>query len=378
MINPLDKKPNIYKNNRNIDDLGKNIHSWWGKTFVFIQRKRIKTWQGVFAIAFIAGSLTALIWAVSVNIQTKSVATGESATLKIATSTNSVVSGDNFTATVNLNTNGSGAVAVRAIVKFDPQYFSLQSWDDSSGVFAASNTCQYNGKACEKIEDDRANGQIAITVAKPAPGVIASSGTVASLVFKSLQPVSPTAPNITLASSGYASTNSAVIWNDGKGTNILNNLTGATVTVNAPACASFVYSAWGSCQPDSTQTRTITSGSPAGCAGGSPVLTQACTYVAPTCASFTYSTWGTCQSNSTQSRTVVSSSPANCTGGSPVLTQSCTYVNPSAPTCTSFTYSTWGKCTAGKQSRKVLSSSPTGCTGGSPILTQICKNGKQR
>ena len=42
-----------------------------------------------------------------------------------------------------------------------------------------------------------------------------------------------------------------------------------------------------------------------------------------TCSSFTYSPWSTCVNN-TQTHTVTSSSPSGCTGGSPVLTQSCT------------------------------------------------------
>jgi len=46
----------------------------------------------------------------------------------------------------------------------------------------------------------------------------------------------------------------------------------------------------------------------------------------PTCSSWTYSDWGTCQSNSTQTRTVSTSLPSGCTGGSPILSQSCSYV----------------------------------------------------
>ncbi|MBI5103245.1 MAG: hypothetical protein HZB33_15630, partial [Nitrospirae bacterium] len=111
------------------------------------------------------------------------------------------------------------------------------------------------------------------------------------------------------------------------------------------ACSSFTYSAWSACQPNGTQTRTVLTSSPAGCTGGSPVTTQACTYVPPvtTCSSFTYSAWGTCKSNNTQTRTVLTSSPAGCTGGSPVTTQACTYVPP-VTACTSFTYSAWGTC----------------------------------
>jgi hypothetical protein len=64
--------------------------------------------------------------------------------------------------------------------------------------------------------------------------------------------------------------------------------------------------------------------------GGSPVLSQACTYTAPTCTSFTYSAWGACQSDNTQTRTVVSSSPTGCAGGSPILSESCTYIDGAA------------------------------------------------
>ncbi len=49
----------------------------------------------------------------------------------------------------------------------------------------------------------------------------------------------------------------------------------ATVTVQAPTCTSFTYGAWGPCTAGQ-QTRSVVSASPAGCTGGSPVLTQAC------------------------------------------------------------------------------------------------------
>jgi hypothetical protein len=149
---------------------------------------------------------------------------------------------------------------------------------------------------------------------------------------------------------------------------------GTTPPPTPATCSAFTYSAWGACQPDDTQSRTVTSSSPAGCTGGSPVLSQACTYVPPvtTCSAFTYSAWGACQSNDTQTRTVTSSSPAGCTGGSPVLSQACTYVPP-VTTCSAFTYSAWGTCQSDDtQTRTVTSSSPAGCTGGSPVLSQAC------
>lgn len=54
--------------------------------------------------------------------------------------------------------------------------------------------------------------------------------------------------------------------------------------------------------------------------------TQPTTPVVPSCIFFTYSAWGTCQSNSTQIRTVSTQSPTGCTGGTPFTSQSCSYV----------------------------------------------------
>jgi len=57
------------------------------------------------------------------------------------------------------------------------------------------------------------------------------------------------------------------------------------------------------------------------------------------CTSWTYSAWSECASNSTQTRTITSSSPATCTGGTPEpLTQSCTYVPPVPAHCSDGTF----------------------------------------
>jgi len=56
----------------------------------------------------------------------------------------------------------------------------------------------------------------------------------------------------------------------------------------------------------------------------------------PTCTSFTYSNWSpsTCPSSQTQTRTIASQSPQGCSGGTPTLTQSCTYIPPVTPPST--------------------------------------------
>ncbi len=147
------------------------------------------------------------------------------------------------------------------------------------------------------------------------------------------------------------------------------------LAVPAPTtCSAFTYSAWGACQSNNTQARTVATSSPSGCTGGTPVTSQACTYVPPvtTCSAFTYSAWGACQSNNTQARTVATSSPSGCTGGTPVTSQACTYVPP-VTTCSAFTYSAWGACQSNNtQARTVATSSPSGCTGGTPVTSQAC------
>ncbi|HET9554841.1 MAG TPA: cytochrome c [Anaeromyxobacteraceae bacterium] len=138
-----------------------------------------------------------------------------------------------------------------------------------------------------------------------------------------------------------------------------------------PAACTYTYGAWGTCQADGTQTRTVASSTPAGCTG-TPVLSQACTYVPPPPAacSYTYSTWGACQSGGTQTRTVLSTTPAGCTG-TPVLSQACTYVPPPPAACT-YTYGAWGTCQSnGTPTRTVTASTPTGCAG-TPVLSQAC------
>jgi len=144
---------------------------------------------------------------------------------------------------------------------------------------------------------------------------------------------------------------------------------GADTFSQPSTCTSWIYSNWGTCQLDGTQTRNVISSSPGGCVGGSPVLTQSCTYIPPTCTSWIYSDWSSCSSSGQQTRTITSSSPNGCTGGNPVLTQSCIYT---PPTCTSWIYSDWSTCSNGQQTRTIISAQPTNCAGGNPILNQSC------
>jgi hypothetical protein len=157
---------------------------------------------------------------------------------------------------------------------------------------------------------------------------------------------------------------------------------GTFTTANMPAgpaapppstCISFAYSAYGDCQADGTQRRSVLVASPAGCSGGAPITGQVCTYVPPTnpCTSFTYSAFGACQVGNTQVRTILTAAPGSCTGGRPITSQACVYAPPA--TCASFTYSAYGACQmTSTQTRTVLTSTPAGCAGGSLVTSQAC------
>lgn len=369
----MEKMPKKGENKRPIDETVEEAYSWWGKTFTTIRKTKVRTWKGVFLIAFIAGSVATLVWNVSLNIQTISEAEGETAILSLDPAIQSVVNGDTFDLDIILDTQGNNVVATRAIVNYDTNNFGLVNWDTSNSAFSSNNTCVYNSKPCEIVSNNTVSGIIDITLSKPSEGVDTSSGVVATLTFQALQTVTDDSIAFSFTSGSYEDSDVILdgTGDNGDGTDILVSVINSAVTVGAEICTSFTYSDWGECQPDSTQTRTILTSSPEGCAGGNPVITQTCAYVPPTCESFAYNDWGECQPDSTRSRTVASSSPEGCTGGDPELTESCIYIG--ITDCTSFTYNDWGACQPNNtRSRTVASSFPANCSGGNPILSGTC------
>ncbi len=366
------------QNRRPIDESAKDIHSWLGRTFVLIKKTQIKTWQGIFAISLVAGIAIAAIAIVSLDVQIKSDAAGEVAILALSPASPTVANGETFSLDIMLDTKNSNVVVVRSIVSYDPAVFQLQGFDLSNSVFASSLDCGTANKTngtCNITVNDAPNGKLDLTVFTTSPGVNVANGRVATLNFRAIGNNIRKDISLVLDSVGaYTDSDVIVAGNDGK--DILLAVTNAAVTVGTPVvtCTSFQYTSWSACQANSTQTRQITSGLPNGCTGGSPVLTQACTYI-PTCvtAQSTYSAWSSCQPNGTQTKTRIVSMPAGCTGGETTLTQACTYVAPTNP-CVSFQYGAWSTCQSdGTQSHQVISSSPTGCVGGAvPVLSQSC------
>jgi hypothetical protein len=367
---------------RQVDRLTHETLPFLGKSWVFVSRARVKTWQGLFMLAFISGAFVSFVWSVSLEIESLSKASGQ-ATLSMDSS---LLSGglvslsqdESFDVDLVLDTGGVGVVATRAIVTYNPSDFQLTGWNTSNSIFSSDNTCIYQGNPCQIVDNDTAGGKISITLAKPSPGVNNNSGLLATLTFKALRTVSSSTNNIlyTFIGSDNA-TDSDVIESGSIGNDLLNSVSGLRVVVNAPECVDYNYSAWGTCQSNGTQTRTVVSGIPDGCSGGAtPDLTQPCTYVPPTCTSFDTSAWSDCQPNNTRTRTVTGV-PTGCTGGTPpASSEDCTYTPPTDNTCTSFEYSDWGACRDGKQTRSITNSLPSGCTGGSPSVERSCSKRK--
>ena len=362
---------------RQIDKFASESLPLLGKSWTFVARTRVKTWQGLFMLAFVSGAFVSFVWSVSLEIESLSKASGD-ATLSMDSSlisggVVSVAEDQTFDVDLVLNTGGVNAVAVRSIVTYDPADFQLTGWNMSGSIFSTGNGCVYQGNPCQIVDHNASSGVFSATLAKPSPGVNTDSGVLATLTFRALRPVSSSTNNIRYTYTGPDNaTDSDVIEDNGSGNDLLSGVSGIRVLVNAPACTDYNYSSWGTCQSNGTQTRTVVSGIPDGCAGGAtPDLTQSCTYTPPACTSYNYSAWGACQPNNTQTRTVLSEIPSGCTGGAtPQTTQSCTYVP--GNTCTSFEYSEWGTCRDGKQTRSVTSSIPSGCTGGTAEVTRSC------
>jgi chitodextrinase len=162
----------------------------------------------------------------------------EVAALSLSPSASSVAAGADFNLTLNLDTRNNNVVVVKGVVRYNPAEFELRGWNTSSSVFSSGNTCVYNSKPCEIVTEDAAGGMIIITEAKPAPGVKTASGQVATLTFRAKKALAPSSPNITVHYIAYGNyTDSDVIFDDGAGTDILSEVSNATVSASLPVPA---------------------------------------------------------------------------------------------------------------------------------------------
>ncbi|HLN18982.1 MAG TPA: CBS domain-containing protein [Patescibacteria group bacterium] len=55
---------------REIDSVASEALSFWKKTYVLMVKKNIRTWKAIFIFAFLAGTVAAVIWNISIRIET--------------------------------------------------------------------------------------------------------------------------------------------------------------------------------------------------------------------------------------------------------------------------------------------------------------------
>jgi hypothetical protein len=112
-------------------------------------------------------------------------------------------------------------VAVAAYVKYDPAYFRANSIDTTGSVF---------GIEAEKIIDST-HGLIKITRGEPTPGRNAPDGRIASVNLTALSHVNPRTNNVTFVIMTGSTSGSAVILDDGLGTDILGTVVNAKFAI---------------------------------------------------------------------------------------------------------------------------------------------------
>lgn len=224
---------------REVDLIAKDVQSFWGKTFVFINKTHIRTWKGVFFIAFISGAIAALFWTVSLRVQTKSGAQTRSAVLSLETRDKKIKVGDPFNVDVVLDGNEENKKVVSAVVdiKYDPHDFKLEIWDLDGSVFHGERGCIYGGIPCEQVEDNPERGEIRIKMAKPE-GIRETSGKIANLVFRSLNLAFPKEPNIKIdAVSSGVYRNSKELVGYGTPENVLSETKDIMISAGGKNCA---------------------------------------------------------------------------------------------------------------------------------------------
>jgi hypothetical protein len=143
----------------------------------------------------------------------------------------------------------------------------------------------------------------------------------------------------------------------------------------APTCTAFTYNAWTptTCSQSATQTRTIKTQTPTGCQGGTPTLTQTCTYT-PTCTDTDWTpTETTCQQDNT--KTITWQKTTNCQNGIQKPNTQTLTCNYQAPTCqeTDFEYSEWSQCSQQGTQTRTYTKTNNNCEGNpQETLTRNC------
>jgi CBS domain-containing protein len=218
------------------DDLVREVHPWWKKTFVAIKKVRVRSWKFIFATAFIAGAIAAIIWMVSVRVQTRSGAEEKSAKLFLVADDQEIGEEVLFNVDVNLDTDGQKVNAVESVINYDPREFKLEIWDTDGSIFSPKSNCQFEKNPCKTVKNDPEKGQITIYLASPA-GIAAEKEKIANLVFRTRRSSTQTFPvskDINIDSSSGVYIKKRFLHKDGEKDNVLASTSGVSINVIHP------------------------------------------------------------------------------------------------------------------------------------------------
>lgn len=140
-------------------------------------------------------------------------AAAEAATLKLTPATGVYSAGSNFTVSVMVDSDGKSINAAEGTISFNPKEVSVVSASRASSIF--------NLWVTEPSFSNSA-GTISFSGGSPA-GYTGKGGTVMTVTLRA---VSAGTPKLNFSSG-------AVLANDGKGTNVLSGMSGATFTIGA-------------------------------------------------------------------------------------------------------------------------------------------------
>lgn len=180
------------------------------------------------AIIILTASVGTLAWAIVTGRLSFLAAIGQ--TLVLSPATSAVTVNQTFPITVQVNTNNLNTVVASAEVRYNPADLALESFSPVGDV-ATGSVYQY---ALEEFQDQTA-GILRVTRGKPGDGQTNDSddgftgqnGTLVTLIFRALRPVTSTPITIN-------QTNSAIIADDRLGTQELDSVVNATVTISGP------------------------------------------------------------------------------------------------------------------------------------------------
>ena len=129
--------------------------------------------------------------------------------------------GDSFDLDIYLDTNGEDVVVVSAFLDYNSAVFEAVSVDVDGSVFEMT---------MESVIDNE-EGSVRVVQGMPNPGVNTGEGLVATVEFRALADTGTSSEYITFKFDPGSDSSSDVLVNDGRGTDILDEVRSAEIVV---------------------------------------------------------------------------------------------------------------------------------------------------